>query len=107
MTGGGASANVLAKPHEGRLDAHGPVPFSAFVGLGKKLSSKEVQGIQLERVREADDQFLNSCCLKICQALADGIRAADQRALCHISKATQQRAGKRFLRLFGALGLLE
>ena len=48
MTGGGASANVLAKPHEGRLDAHGPVPFSAFVGLGKKLSGKEVQGIQSE-----------------------------------------------------------
>src|SRR5713226_6543220 len=31
-----------------RLDAHGPVPFSAFVGLGKKLSGKEVQGIQSE-----------------------------------------------------------
>lgn len=45
-----------------------------------KLSGKEAQRIQGERVREGDNQLLNAGCLKVCQALADSVGAADQRA---------------------------
>src|SRR6266568_313637 len=68
-------------------------PRARAIALCKKLSGKEAQRIQfaLERVGEADDQFLNSCGLKSCQTLADRIWAADQHALFHVAKAAQQR----------------
>ena len=65
--------------------------FSAFVGLCNKLSGKEAQRIQLQDIGETDDQFLNSGCLESFQALADCIRAADQRTCCNW--ASQESSG--------------
>ena len=56
----------------------------AFSSLCHTLTRKEAQRIQVQDIGKPEDQFLNASCLKLGQALADGFRAADQRACGHM-----------------------